>query len=398
MKILLINKYLYPKGGAETYVFKLGAELTAMGHEVEYFGMYDEKNVVGNCAESYTENIDFHKISVSYLTYPFKIIYSFKSRKRLRKVLDNFKPDIAHINNINFQLTPSIIYEIKKDKIPVVYTAHDVQWVCPNHMLTNPKAMKLCRRCMEKGYINCTLNRCIHGSMLRSFLGTVEAGLYRILHTYRLVDKIICPSKFIENELSANPDITGRTVVMHNFIEDKKSDSGKKGGYALYFGRYSIEKGIRTLLKAAADLPEVKFIFAGGGELEKEVNSVLNIENVGFKSGQELNDLIANADFSILPSEWGENCPFSVMEAQTLRTPVIGAKIGGIPELIDDGVTGLLFESGSLEDLKSKILMLHNDIDFCGKLSENCGNIKYDKIEEYVSKLIKIYTDLLDGI
>lgn len=396
MKILLINKYLYPKGGAETYVLKLGEHLKKLGHEVEYFGMQDSRNIAGNSAGAYTENINFHKVSVSYLTYPFKIIYSFDARKQLRRVLNSFKPDIVHINNINFQLTPSIIYEIKRNNIPIVYTAHDVQWVCPNHMLTDLRSMTRCRKCVGGHYMSCALNRCIHGSILRSLIGTVEAVLYRRLHTYKLVDKIICPSCFMERELSENPDVAGRTVVMHNFIEDKTSDAGKKGGYALYFGRYSAEKGIKTLLKAAVELPDIQFVFAGGGELEEEVNQVSNVKNVGFKQGQELNDLIAGADFSVLPSEWGENCPFSVMESQTLKTPVIGAEIGGIPELIEDGVTGLLFESGNKMDLKEKIRYLYENREFCQSLSKNCKNIKYDKIGEYSDKLIKIYIELLN--
>jgi glycosyltransferase involved in cell wall biosynthesis len=395
MKILLVNKYLYPKGGAETYVFSLGKQLQKLGHEVEYFGMYDSRNIVGNSIGAYTESIDFHKTSAAYLTYPFKIIYSFEAKTQIRKVLDNFKPDVVHLNNINFQLTPSIIYEIKRGHIPIVYTAHDVQWVCPNHMLTNLNTMTRCRKCIGGSYINCTANRCIHGSLLRSLIGTAEATLYRKRHTYQLADKIICPSRFMEEELSANPDIIGRTTVMHNFIEDKHSENKKNGSYALYFGRYSVEKGIRTLIKAARELPDIQFVFAGGGELENEVNEVPNIKNVGFKRGQELNDLVAGADFSILPSEWGENCPFSVMESQTLHTPVIGAKIGGIPELIDDGVTGLLFESGNLEDLKKKIKYLHENGDICEKLSENCSNINYDRIEEYCDKMIKLYEGLL---
>lgn len=135
MKILLVNKYLYRKGGAETYFIKLGEYLKSLGNEVEYFGMADERNCVGNRVEAYTENIDFHKKSLKHITYPFKIIYSVNARKQIRKVLSDFKPDVVHLNNFNYQLTPSIIYEIKKHNIPIVYTAHDVQLVCPNHKL-----------------------------------------------------------------------------------------------------------------------------------------------------------------------------------------------------------------------------------------------------------------------
>ena len=270
MKILLVNKYLYRKGGAETYFIKLGEYLKSLGNEVEYFGMADERNCVRNRVEAYTENIDFHKKSLKHITYPFKIIYSVNARKQIRKVLSDFKPDVVHLNNFNYQLTPSIIYEIKKRNIPIVYTAHDVQ-----------------------------------------------------------------------------------------------------------------------------KLSNIPFVFAGKGELENEVNSADNIKNVGFKTGDELRNIIEKALFTVLPAEWSENCPFSVMESQSLMTPVLGAKIGGIPELIDDGKTGILFESGNLKELTEKIEYLYNNKGLCRQMSENCRDIKYDTIKEYSEKLIKLYKEVI---
>ena len=135
MKILMVNKFLYPRGGSESYMLKLGEELKNQGHEVEYFGMYDEKNTVGNSVESYTANMDFHSTRLGRFLYPFKIIYSTSAAKKIGQVLDAFKPDIVHMNNINFQLTPSIIYSVKKRGIPLVQTVHDYQMICPNHLL-----------------------------------------------------------------------------------------------------------------------------------------------------------------------------------------------------------------------------------------------------------------------
>lgn len=397
MRILMVNKYLYPKGGAETYMLKLGAKLEEMGHEVQYFGMFDRQNVVNNKLSAYTDHKDFHKLSWDYLTYPLKIVYSRSARKELRRLLNAFKPDVVHTNNINFQITPSILYEIKRDNIPIIHTAHDPQWVCPNHTLTNPRTMKNCTECLDGHFFGCIKNRCIHSSLIRSIIGTAEARLYRNLHTYRLADKIICPSRFMEKMLSHNPDIKGRTEVVYNFIDKKISNAEKTGHYALYFGRFSAEKGIRTLLKAASELPDIQFVFAGSGDLEEEIDKVPNIKNVGFKKGQELDDLIAGADFSILPSEWAENCPFSVMESQSLNTPVIGADIGGIPELIEDGKNGLLFKSGSVEDLKEKIKYLNENEAVRQNLSENCKNIKYDTIDRYAEKMLLIYKESVEG-
>ncbi len=395
MKVLFVNKYLYNRGGAETYLIKLGEYMKSVGHEVEYFGMQDDKNIVFNSVGSYTDNIDFHSSSLKYITYPFTTIYSHKARVKLRKVIEDFKPDVVHINNFNYQLTPSIIYEIKKHNIPMVYTAHDVQLVCPNHRMKNDKVEGLCRECNGGRFYNCVKNNCVHGSKLRSLIGMAESWIYRLLHTYKFIDRVICPSAFMEKELKNNPDLIGRTTTIYNFIDEISPKGIERENYVLYFGRYSEEKGIRTLIKAAERLPKVQFVFAGKGDLEKEINAVPNIRNVGFKTGDELNEIIEKAAFSVLPSEWSENCPFTVMESQTMQTPVIGANIGGIPELIEEGKTGLLFESGNADELTERIEYLYNNRELCREMSANCADISYDTIADYTDKMIKLYKGLI---
>lgn len=214
-------------------------------------------------------------------------------------------------------------------------------------------------------------------------------------HTYKMIDLTVCPSEFMEKEISRNDDINGRTVTMYNFIDEIKPLGAECENYVLYFGRYSEEKGISNLVKAAKKLSNIPFVFAGKGELENEVNSADNIKNVGFKTGDELRNIIEKALFTVLPAEWSENCPFSVMESQSLMTPVLGAKIGGIPELIDDCKTGILFESGNLKKLTEKIEYLYNNKELCRQMSENCRDIKYDTIKEYSEKLIKLYKEVI---
>lgn len=165
----------------------------------------------------------------------------------------------------------------------------------------------------------------------------------------------------------------------------------KRSDYVLYFGRFSVEKGIGTLLKVCEDLPEINFIFAGTGPLEEKVNGIKNIKNVGFQTGGSLETLIRETRFSIYPSEWYENCPFSVMESQMYGTPVLGANIGGIPELIRVGETGELFDSGNAEELKEKIQKLWADHELTDRYTENCKEISFDTLEEYCEKLMKIY-------
>ncbi len=396
----MINKFLHPNGGSETYVFKLGEYLKTQGHEVQYFGMEHEGRCVGNRVDAYTSDMDFHNGNkLAKLTYPIKTIYSSEARRKIRLVLDDFQPDVCHINNFNFQLTPSILLEMRKHekennrKVKIVFTAHDSQLVCPNHLMQNPLTHKTCTKCLGGKYLNCTNGKCIHGSLAKSLVGTFEAFFWNFRHIYKNIDVVISPSDFLAKKLAFNKDISSKIRVLHNFIDTQNNDAVKeKEDYILYFGRYSNEKGIPTLIEVAKQLNNIKFVFAGGGPLVDEVNQIGNIENKGFLSGCELKDTISKALFTVIPSECFENCPFTVMESQILGTPVLGADIGGIPELIQVCKTGELFESGNSKELKNKILTLWNDRSRLNEYSENCKNISFDTIDEYYKKLFLIYT------
>ncbi len=398
MKILFVNKFLYPNGGSETYIFKLGDYLKSIGHEIQYFGMEHEGRCVGNNINAYTTDMDFHNASkLTKLTYPLKTIYSKDAKVKMRAVLDDFKPDVVHLNNFNYQLTPSVIIAVKeyekasKSKVRIVFTAHDYQLVCPNHMMNIPSSSENCEKCAQGAFMNCTKNKCIHGSTAKSVLGTMEATYWNKKGTYKYIDKMICCSEFMKTKLDLNPVFKDKTIALHNFVEIPTSKDVTKKEYVLYFGRFSTEKGIGTLIQAARELPEVKFIFAGTGPLADELKDIDNVTNVGFKSGNELETLIREALFSIYPSEWYENCPFSVMESRMYGTPVLGANIGGIPELIDNGRTGELFNSGDKDDLVGKIHSLWNDREKLAKYSENCKENVFDTIEVYTEKLLEIY-------
>lgn len=398
MKVLMINKFLYPNGGSETYIFKLGNYLKEKGHQVEYFGMEHEGRCVGNRVNAYTSDMDFHNASkLTKLTYPLKTIYSKDARVQIRKVLDDFQPDVCHINNFNYQLTPSIILEIHKwseetkHKCKIVFTAHDYQLICPNHMCNNPNTNENCEKCLGGHFINCTKGKCIHGSTAKSAIGTMEAVFWKMKGTYEYIDHMICCSEFLKTKMDSNPLFAKKTVAMHNFIDKVEWKDVEKKEYVLYFGRFSTEKGIATLIQACKELPEVQFIFAGTGPLEKEIEGIENIQNVGFQKGEALEKLIREAQFSIYPSEWYENCPFSVMESQMYGTPVLGARIGGIPELIKEGMTGELFTSGDKDALKEKIYQMWNDRNRLETYTMNCKNISFDTIDEYYEKLMKLY-------
>ena len=398
MKILMINKFLYPNGGSETYVFKLGEALEQHGHEVQYFGMDHEGRCVGNHVNAYTSNMDFHGGSkLSKLSYPFRTVYSTEARKKLRLVLDDFQPNVCHINNFNYQLTPSVILEIVKwrketgHQCKIVYTAHDYQLICPNHQLKNPITQENCEKCLGGHFVNCVKGKCIHGSAAKSVIGMMEAEFWKWNGAYKYIDKIICCSDFLKKKMDTNPLFKEKTIALHNFTEEVETKDITKKDYVLYFGRFSEEKGMDTLITVCRELPDIHFIFAGSGPLKEKVDAVKNIIDVGFQKGDELEKLVREARFSIYPSEWYENCPFSVMESQMYGTPVLGADIGGIPELIQAGRTGELFESGNADSLREMVKKLWLNKELCGEYSENCKKIHFDTLNEYYKKIMEIY-------
>jgi glycosyltransferase involved in cell wall biosynthesis len=355
--------------------------------------MEHEGRIVGNNAEQYTQNMDFHGGSkLKQLTYPFKTIYSTEAKKKLTIVLNDFKPDVIHINNFNYQLTPSIIYaanEYKKragKKVKIVFTAHDYQLICPNHQLYSEKDY-VCEKCIGAHFGNCVKNKCIHSSTAKSLIGTIEATVYNSLKTYKYIDCVICPSDFMKNKMDTNPIFEGKTITLHNFIDTVNTAPSNKKDYVLYFGRYSREKGIYCLVNST----NTNFVCAGSGEFEDYIDKASNTENVGFKTGKELIELIKGAKCTVYPSVWYENCPFSIMESISYGTPVVASNIGGIPELIDDQKTGILFEPNNIEEFESAIHSITDDDKKADQMSKNCLNKHFYTVEEYAQKLLNIY-------
>lgn len=393
MRILMVNKFLYPNGGSETYMFKLGDKLAECGHQVEYFGMEHEGRCVSNNVGAYTQDMDFHNSgALKKLQLSLKTIYSKEARQKIRLVLDDFKPNVIHLNNFNYQLTPSIILEIRKwekqtgNKVSIVYTAHDFQLVCPSHNFFNNG--HICENCVGGKFSNCIKNRCVHGSMLKSVIGAAEAYYWNCNKVYEQLDTIICCSKLMKSKLDTNPILREKTIALHNFIEAVEVKDVEKENYVLYFGRLSEDKGVRTILNCS----NTEFVVAGTGPLEDDVKKKANINYVGFKSGEELAMLISKAKVTVCPSIVHDNCPFSVMESIMYGTPVVASRIGGIPELVQEGRTGLLVEAGNSDALESAIKNIMENDDKAKAMSKACLEYKFDTVDEYCDKLINIYS------
>ena len=391
MKILFVNKFLYTVGGCENYMIELAKTLNEQGHETQFFGCDSEKKTLSNEFGIYVKSYDDKKIF-----NPFTLVYNKKAGKQLSKLLDLYKPDIVHMNNISYHLTSSVIDACKKKKVPVVMTVHDPQLVCPNHMLYRFDTKEICDECIQKkSFKPCLEHKCLKGSFLKSYLGYKESIRTHKLDSYSYISKLICPSEFIQSKLIAGGYSKEQTMVLRNFSNVQKSDKKiSKQDYVLFFGRLSEEKGIDVLLKAMPD--DIKLIIAGTGPLADMIKKVnkSNISYVGFKSGDELKKLIQGARFSIYPSKWYENCPLSIFESITLGTPVIAANQGGNVELIDDGINGVLYENCNVEDLNSKITALYNNSPLLEKMYANCANYKrVPSKEEYYHQIMSLYEE-----
>lgn len=398
MKILLVNKFHYLKGGSEKYYFELGKLLKEHGHEVAYFSMKDEKNITTGEKEYFVEPIDLNKGSK---LKALDVIYSKKNKKKMEEALEDFKPDIVHLNNFQRQLSASIINPIKKKKTPIVFTAHDVQAICPAiTMLDNEK--NICEKCMHGKYINCIKKKCNKGSTLKSIIGALEGYFYRINKIYtKKIDCIITPSEFYRKKLIEDGISENKIVAIHNSVELKDYDiPTEDNGYALYFGRLSKEKGVLKLINAFSKLNNGMLYIAGEGPEKENIEMFIKENNLqdrikllGFLDSTDMKEKIRKSKFVVIPSIWYENCPYSVMETLAIGKPVIGADIGGIPELVQNDRSGITYKYDDVNELADKMKELFYNEDLVKEFGNNAkedANKLYGK-EKYYSEIIKIY-------
>ncbi len=405
MKILLVNKFHYLKGGSEKYYFDLAKLLQEHGHEVAFFSMQDEKNIKTDCKEYFVENSDMNSKNP---LKAFDIIYSKKNKKVMEKALDEFKPDIVHLNNFQRQLSASIIKPIKKRNIPVVFTAHDLQAICPAIvMLDNEK--NICEKCLKGKYLNCIKGKCVKNSGLKSILGAIEGKYYRSKKIYsKGIDKIITPSEFYKKKLEEDGISSGKIEALHNFIDlDDYNVKTEDEGYALYYGRIIKEKGILNLIKAFKDIKNAKLYIAGDGPDIEKVKKYINKNNMeesvkllGFLSSDKVKEYVRKARFIVVPSIWYENCPYSVLETLAIGKPIIGSNLGGIPELVKDNETGLIYNYNNVKELEERMNKLFNNKEIALQFGKNAKEIakKDFSKNEYYNKIINIYEGVIKNV
>jgi glycosyltransferase involved in cell wall biosynthesis len=369
MRVLQVNKFLHTYGGSETVMFQTADLLQAHGHDVMYFSMRDERNRRSEQAPYFVSNVDFsphvRRHGLGRLQTPMiaaRALYSRESAHNIEGLVRETKPDVAHLHNIHHQLSPSILRPLRRLGVPAVMTLHDYKLICPNLMLHANGS--ICERCKGHRYYEAVLQKCVKKSRLRSAICATEAYAHTATRAYhRGISYYIAPSRFMRDkviEFGTDPD---QVVHLPNFLNlDAFQPNHAAGSYFLYAGRIERVKGVETLLRAASSITgDFDLRIAGDGDIRPELEGRIaasgqrNVHFLGKVPPEQMGEVIHGASCVVVPSEWYENAPMSVLEAFAYGKPVIAARIGGIPELVADGVTGLLFEPGNANDLQRAI-------------------------------------------
>lgn len=406
MKILQINRKLYMSGGSERVMFEDARFLKKNGHTIHHFSMKNSLNFPSDDSRYFVSNIEYYKVDILYklLNFPKiigKNIYSFESKKKLRALLNVRTIDLAHLHLLGNHISPSILPLLRKYNIPVVQTVHTYRLICPNSILYISHKNQTCERCLGGDYFNVIKYRCEMNSLAASSLAYVSQCIHKFFQIYeRHIDLFIAPSRFMLNKLVEGGVLKKKIRYLPNTLDlSGYAPNYEVGDYLVFLGRLVPEKGIKTLIRAMAKLPEVPLLIVGEGEqrqeLERNVNekNLTNVTFTDYKKGKELQDLLREAAFLIIPSEWYENCPMVILEAHALGKPVIGANIGGIPEGIDENENGLLFEPGNVEQLAEKIRYLYERKDLCEQMGRD-GRAKVEmNRRDHYERLIEIYDE-----
>ena len=427
MRILLVNKFHYRKGGAETYYLTVGSELERMGHEVAYFSMRHPDNLPCEWDKYFVTQREYNNVRnpLQAARDGVALIYSPEAKRNFQALCEEFRPDVVHLNNVHRQITLSILDApyLRENKVPVFYTAHDYMTVCPGYLMLDGDG-RVCDACLEDGrYRHCIENRCVKGSRAKSALAAMEASFNRAHKSNKRIDKVIAPSRFMRSKLIEGGWPEGKVVFLQNFADDAIIDRAANAGadatdrenpYLLFFGRLSVEKGVDTLLRAfdvaLPNLPQdIRLVVVGDGPdaaefkaLASSLDCASRIEFAGYQTGDALQSYVERASLAISSSRCRENMPYSIVEAFAAGTPVLGTNIGGIPELVDEGNTGFICESGDVQSMADAILRGASaflEQPAYARLQHNCRSYVMDNCsrEKFMNDLVNLYKESIDG-
>lgn len=410
MKILLIHKFHYMLGGTETFHYNLANELVAAGHEVIFFSMQDARNIP--CAQDpyFVSNVDYNDPNLKglrKLKTGVKLIYSFEAKQKIERLIEKEKPDIAHIGLLHRQLTFSVVDVLKKHRIPIVMHLHELTPICPCYTMLRPDGT-ICSDCGTGRYWNCVKNHCMKNSLAKSLLAYAEAQFLKWGRYYDKIDLYIAECDFYKN-LFQNARVTkSRIIRMNNFLPSSQeyAPCAGLGNYILYFGRYSREKGVLTILKAYSQLNcQERLVLVGRGPEDEKIRAFVKENNLedrvqvnGAIFGSEMDKIIAGAKIVLVPSEWYENGAFVALQALAKGKIVVASKIAGLAEIIQDSQTGFLAEVGNPASFAEKITEALN-LSPSEATEMSLRIVEYAKkrcdAKAYIDKLLEEYSRLI---
>lgn len=401
MKVLLVNKFHYKKGGSETYYFTLAKLLEKCGHEVVFFSIADDKNIPTKYSKYFIKNAGLNNGLMGKMRMFKNLNYSREAYENIRKLIADEHPDFAIFNLVHKQISLSIVDALKEFNIPIFWTVHDLIFICPSYTMLDGEG-QICEKCKNGEFINCIKNNCIHGSRIYSYLSYREAKFIKKHKLYDEIDAFITPSKFYKSKLDESKLIKSKVIYLPNpcLNEPVKAINKNPDNYLLYFGRLSEEKGIDVLIKSLVNT-NLNLYIAGEGPIKNYLINLCNklklnnrVKFLGFITGEELNQIIYNSMYVVLPSQWYENGPYSAIEALSFGKPLIVSNYGGLPELIDNN--GYVFSSEN--ELKEILSNIDNNSDkdyesMClnslNKYKENYYNF------DYVKNIMNIYKEAI---
>jgi glycosyltransferase involved in cell wall biosynthesis len=406
MNILQANKYHYVKGGAERYYLDVSRRLAARGHTVIPFAMQDQRNEESPHARYFVRGVDYHQKRGPWRKIPeaLRAIYSRETVHRVTELIRDTRPQIAHLHNIYHQISPSLITALDRHGIPMVQSLHDYKVICPGYLMMVQG--QICERCCAGTHLNCVLNRCLLNSYSASLVGWLEWRVHESLRTYHKISRFLCPSRFLLEKFAEHGIPREKLVHFPYFLPlEEYQPAYEAEDYFIYLGRLSREKGIATLLAALHRRSGNRLTcrILGEGPLEAELRQqaadwgLQRVEFTGYLQGAALHDAIRKAAFTVVPSEWYENLPFSVLESFALGTPVLGARIGGIPEMVIDGETGLTFPPGDSDALAAAIDKLEADPGGTAELGRRARRLDEECYapDPHLARLERLYQELI---
>lgn len=397
-RVLLVNKFYRPYGGVESYLGALSRLLELQGHIVVPFAMSHPQNWATPWQSFFVSQVEYQQAGMGQrLRAAGRALFSVEAYRKVRQLCRAAKPDVAHVQHIYHQLSPSVLYALTHAGVPIVQTLHDYKLVCPNYKLYIPQRRELCHRCRGGRFYHAAWFNCLNYGRMASVLAMVEAYVCGLLKPYqKLVKHFITPSAFLRDRIVEAGIPAERVSVVYNFVDAEDFTPPQQGRYVLFVGRLEPEKGVDVLIRAAQRMSDVAFLVAGSGSAAASLRhqaSDANVRFIGWLDARARRQALAEAVCVVVPSLWYDVAPMVILEAYAAGKPVIGSAQGGIPELIQEGETGFIVPAGDDETLAERIDFLWRHPEQARQMGEHAQAFARQRFspERHYQALLAIY-------